>query len=41
VPDTAVPIKEVISKFDKTKTTKLYAIWETNDLKVSLEENNG
>ncbi|CAD8098110.1 unnamed protein product [Paramecium sonneborni] len=35
------PIKEVSSKFDKTKTTALYAFWQTNDLKVSLEENHG
>ncbi|CAK89078.1 unnamed protein product (macronuclear) [Paramecium tetraurelia] len=35
------PIKEVSQKFDKTKTTALYAIWQTNDIKVSLEENGG
>ncbi|CAD8157384.1 unnamed protein product [Paramecium octaurelia] len=35
------PIKEVSQKFDKTKTTALFAIWQTNDIKVSLEENDG
>ncbi|CAD8181785.1 unnamed protein product [Paramecium octaurelia] len=35
------PIKEVSQKFDKTKTTALYAIWQTNDIKVSLEDNDG
>ncbi|CAD8085610.1 unnamed protein product [Paramecium primaurelia] len=34
-------IKEVSQKFDKTKTTALYAIWQTNDIKVSLEDNDG
>ncbi|CAD8094553.1 unnamed protein product [Paramecium sonneborni] len=37
----SLPIKEVSQKFDKKKFTALYAIWQTNDLKVSLEENNG
>lgn len=27
VPEGAVPIKEVTSKFDKTKVTQLFAIW--------------
>ncbi|CAD8176328.1 unnamed protein product [Paramecium pentaurelia] len=35
------PIKEVSQKFDKTKTTALYAIWQTDDIKVSLQDNDG
>ncbi|CAK86331.1 unnamed protein product (macronuclear) [Paramecium tetraurelia] len=37
----AQPIKEVSQKFDKTKTTALFALWQTNDIKVSLEDNDG
>ena len=35
------PIKEVTGRFDKTKVLPLYAEWQCDPMRISLEENGG